>query len=86
LERKKSAHEAEQDSETGPGVLFSSGLIAGGAIAGILLALTQVLEGVATKMDFSQAMGSLGASDLFSLIVFMAMAGVLFFIGKKKPL
>lgn len=84
VERKKSSAEAHADSETGPGVLFSSGLIAGGAIAGILLALTQVIEGLAGKMDFSAAMGSLGASDLFSLIVFMIMAGVLFVIGRKK--
>lgn len=84
VERKKSASEAHADSETGPGVLFSSGLIAGGAIAGILLALTQVIEGMAGKMDFSAAMGSLGASDLFSLIVFMIMAGVLFVIGRRK--
>ncbi len=85
VERKKSVNEAHQDSETGPGILFSSGLIAGGAIAGILLALTQVLEGVAGKMDFSAAMGSLGTSDLFSLVIFLAMAGVLFAIGRRKP-
>lgn len=85
VERKKSAGEAEADSETGPGVLFSSGLIAGGAIAGILLALTQVIEGLAGKMDFSAAMGSVGASDLFALIVFMLMSGVLFVIGRRKP-
>ncbi len=84
VERKKPAAEAHQDSETGTGVLFSSGLIAGGAIAGILLALTQVLEGVAGKMDMSAAMGSLGTSDLFSLVIFLSMAGVLFVIGRRK--
>jgi putative OPT family oligopeptide transporter len=85
VERKKSANEAHQDSETGPGILFSSGLIAGGAIAGILLALTQVVEGVAGKMDMSGAMGSLGTSDIFSLVIFLAMAGVLFVIGRRSP-
>ncbi len=84
VERKKSASEAHQDSETGSGVLFSSGLIAGGAIAGILLALTQILEGVAGKMDMSAAMGSLGTSDIFSLLIFLSMAGVLFVIGRRK--
>ncbi len=84
VERKKSVSEAHQDSETGSGVLFSSGLIAGGAIAGILLALTQILEGVAGKMDMSAAMGSLGTSDIFSLLIFLSMAGVLFVIGRRK--
>ncbi len=84
VERKKTKTEVHTDSETGPGILFSSGLIAGGAIAGILLALTQVLEGVAGKMDMSAAIGSLGTSDVFSLIIFLSMAGVLFVIGRRK--
>lgn len=84
VERKKQGHETEAEAETGPGVLFSSGLIAGGAIAGILLALTQVMEGFADKMDFSKMMGSLAESDLVSLIVFLAAAGVLFVVGRKK--
>ncbi|MES2526220.1 MAG: oligopeptide transporter, OPT family [Bdellovibrionota bacterium] len=84
VERKKTKTEAHAESETGPGILFSSGLIAGGAIAGILLALTQVLEGVAGKMDMSAAIGSLGTSDIFSLIIFLSMAGVLFVIGRRK--
>ena len=84
VDRKKNAPESEAESETGPGVLFSSGLIAGGAICGILLALTQVMEGVAEKLDFSKAMGILGESDLFSLCVFLAAALVLFVIGRKK--
>jgi putative OPT family oligopeptide transporter len=84
VDRKKKAPQSEAESETGPGILFSSGLIAGGAICGILLALTQVMEGVADKLDFSKAMGILGSSDLFSLLVFMAAAGVLFIVGRKK--
>ncbi len=84
VDRKKNAPMSEAESETGPGILFSSGLIAGGAICGILLALTQVMEGVADKLDFSKAMGILGQSDLFSLLVFLAAAGVLFVIGRKK--
>ncbi len=84
VERKKVGTETEVEAETGPGVLYSSGLIAGGAIAGILLALTQIMPGFSEKLDFSGAMGSLGTSDLFALIIFMIAAGVLFFIGRKK--
>ena len=79
------AAETEVEAETGPGVLFSSGLIAGGAIAGILLALTQIMEGVSDKLDFSKAMGTLAESDLFSLGIFLLAASVLFLVGRKRP-
>ncbi len=85
VERKKPKTEINTDSETGPGILFSSGLIAGGAIAGILLALTQILDGVAGKMDMSAAIGTLAASDVFSLLIFLCMAVVLFVIGRRNP-
>jgi putative OPT family oligopeptide transporter len=84
VDRKKKGSQTEAEAETGSGVLFSSGLIAGGAIAGILLALTQIMEGVSDKLDFSKAMGMLGQSDIFSLGVFLAAAAVLFFVGRKK--
>ena len=84
VDRKKKAPQTEAEAETGPGVLFSSGLIAGGAIAGILLALTQIMEGFSDKLDFSKAMGVLAQSDLFSLLVFLSAAGVLFYVGRKK--
>ncbi len=84
VERKKPSVQTEVESETGPGILFSSGLIAGGAICGILLALTQVMEGVAEKLDFSKAMGTLATSDLFGLLIFLGAAGVLFWVGRKK--
>lgn len=84
VDRKKNTNETELEAETGPGVLFSSGLIAGGAIAGILLALTQVMPGVSEKLDLSGTIGSLAASDVFATIVFFCAAGVLYFVGKKK--
>lgn len=84
VERKKKAPETEVESETGPGILYSSGLIAGGAIAGILLALTQVMPGVSEKINFAGLMGSLAESDLFAILIFFVAAGVLFVVGRKK--
>ena len=86
VDRKHKSPISQAEAETGPGVLFSSGLIAGGAIAGILLALTQIMEGFSDKLDFSRAIGVLGKSDLFSLSVFIAAAVVLYFVGKKKSI
>lgn len=79
--KKKNVSHAE--AETGKGVLFSSGLIAGGAIAGILLALTQVFNGVSEKLDFSSYLGNMASSDLFSICLFGVAASILFFVGRK---
>lgn len=84
VERKKPLVETEVESETGPGILFSSGLIAGGAIAGILLALTQIMDGVSEKLDFSKYMGSLAESDIFGLCIFLGAGAILYFVGRKK--
>jgi putative OPT family oligopeptide transporter len=84
VERSKKSPTTEAEAETGPGVLLSSGLIAGGAIAGILLALTQVMEGVSDKLDMSKALGSISGSDLLATIVFFGMAGILFWVGRKE--
>ncbi len=54
------------------------------AIAGILLALTQIMPGFSEKLDFSSKIPGLAGSDLFSILVFGAAAGVLFAVGRKK--
>jgi uncharacterized oligopeptide transporter (OPT) family protein len=84
VDRQKNHVETEVESETGPGVLFSSGLIAGGAIAGILLALTQIMPGVSESIDFSSKLGNLATSDLFSMLMFTGAALILLVVGKKK--
>jgi uncharacterized oligopeptide transporter (OPT) family protein len=72
------------DDETGAGVLMSSGLIAGGSIAGILLAFTQVVPGLSDRLNLSSIMGSLGASDPFALVIFLTMGAVLFWVGRMQ--
>ncbi|OJW22638.1 MAG: oligopeptide transporter, OPT family [Planctomycetales bacterium 71-10] len=42
-----------EDSETSPGTMMSTGLIAGGSLAGILIALLVVFEGLGKAVDFS---------------------------------
>jgi hypothetical protein len=80
-------HAAEGDKS--PGVLMASGYIAGGAIAGIIIAF---LAGVLT--DFDNSIGKWAAAnnpffaganaDLLALIPFAAITLVLWLVGREK--
>ncbi|MCM0605180.1 MAG: oligopeptide transporter, OPT family [Xanthomonadaceae bacterium] len=72
------------DSDSSPGVLFSSGLIAGGSIAGIGLAILSVSEGIGQALDFSKYVPALASSDLAATLIFLGMSFVLFSVGKKR--
>jgi len=89
--RKKNEKE---ESEIGPGALFSSGLIAGGALTGILIA---VLIGTPIGTDasgkeisvidklntgFAETMGAAG--DLVALILFALLSFILFRFAMSK--
>jgi uncharacterized oligopeptide transporter (OPT) family protein len=92
LEHKRMTEEqllAEGDKS--PGVLMASGYIAGGAIAGIIIAF---LAGVLTDFDNSIARWAeagnpffAGAtSDLLALIPFALLTVLLFLVGREKLL
>ncbi len=82
------------ESEIGPGALFSSGLIAGGALTGILIAVligTSVgttLDGkIISVMDklntgIGESLGLMG--DILSLVMFIILAFVLFRFATYK--
>lgn len=89
--RKKNGGE---ESEIGPGALFSSGLIAGGAITGIIIA---IMIGTSVGVDdkgnsvslmdmfnthIGEHMGTEG--DIISLVCFAALAFVLFRFAMSK--
>jgi uncharacterized oligopeptide transporter (OPT) family protein len=58
VDRRLSPEEREgPDADSGPGVLFSSGLIAGGAITGVVLAALQA-KGLDTAIDLTKSLGS----------------------------
>lgn len=71
------------DSDSSPGVLLSSGLIAGGSIAGICLAISTLAEGWAQKMDMSH-INPFSESDAFATVIFLGLAFYLYRVGSKK--
>jgi uncharacterized oligopeptide transporter (OPT) family protein len=56
-------------SDSGPGVLFSSGLIGGGAITGIVLAALTVAS-LDASYDFSKVLGTIGENPTIALLIF----------------
>jgi putative OPT family oligopeptide transporter len=73
-----------QEGEVSSGALFAAGLIAGGSIGGLILAAL-----VGFEVDQKVAIGSkywpgLSNSSALGLVIFLAMAGALFAVGRKK--
>jgi hypothetical protein len=74
IDRRRPIEEREgPDADSGPGVLFSSGLIAGGAITGVILAALQA-KGLDTAIDVSKSVGS--TSGLVAMIAYVALIAV----------
>jgi putative OPT family oligopeptide transporter len=94
--RSRGGEHSIAEVESGPGVLFSSGLIAGGALAGI--AIAGIAAALVGKADAAQvpaadylshiaglqrALGPLAEANLPALIVFGAMALVLYRVARS---
>jgi putative OPT family oligopeptide transporter len=69
------------EEESGPGVLFSSGLIAGGAIAGLLLAIPQALE--SNVLNIGRFLPeALHESMIIGIIMFGVLCATLYYVGR----
>ena len=80
------------EGDKSPGVLMASGYIAGGAIAGIIIAF---LAGVPSMAGFNSRIEAFGeanpmrtgaSSDLLSMIPFALMMLILYLVGREKLL
>ncbi len=85
--KKSSAH----DDELGSGSLFATGLVAGGALAGVVVALLCIpeqiyaaLEKISCEHVLSHVLGSSGY-ELLGVGFFTLMGCVLFHIATRKP-
>ncbi|UPT72881.1 MAG: oligopeptide transporter, OPT family [Elusimicrobiota bacterium] len=75
---------SESEGDMSPGVLFSSGYIAGGAIAGIILAMLSLSPKLSTQMDMSERFASIAKCDLTSVAMFGLLAVLLLMVGGEK--
>ncbi len=86
--RRKDASEAE--AEFSPGVLMASGLIAGGAIAGVLQSVVAVLDDVvliSPLLDLSRNVpfGEHARESWVPLVPFLVLALLLYRFGARRP-
>jgi putative OPT family oligopeptide transporter len=84
VDRQRGVTSSMAEEETGRGVLFSSGLIAGGAIAGLAYAMLSVMK-VQDSFAFGpRILGDLAENDFIGLLFFAALAGLLFYVGRQE--
>jgi len=83
--RKMTAAEAE----SGPGVLFSSGLIAGASVAGMLVALAQLPDSsrdLMAKLNVGRLIPGFAGSDLAAFVLFLGVGLVLYLVANEYVL
>jgi putative OPT family oligopeptide transporter len=78
-----------EEAETSPGTLMSTGLIAGGSLAGIIIALLRVVESLGNKLDFSIKTAS-GETryHIEAIYAFAVLVAILLAVGLagKRPI
>ena len=93
VERKvRSDNRSLAEIESGPGVLFASGLIAGGAICGIAVAAVagwgsargMSAEWLAEKLGLYHTLGGFATSAVVGLVMFTILGGLLYRTGLRR--
>ena len=83
-ERNMTDEEKVAETDKSPGVLLASGYIAGGALAGILVAFSAefLSTTVASIEEWAALSNPFFTSDLLGLVPFAILTGVLYFVGR----
>jgi putative OPT family oligopeptide transporter len=87
--RAQRHHDAVEDAEIGSGSLFATGLVAGGALAGVIVALLSIppqiyeqLQRVSVEESLKQYLTADGY-QILGVVFFTIMAGTLYHIATK---
>src|SRR3954454_5269985 len=78
---------SDAEAESGPGVLFSSGLIAGASVTGTVLAFLQLSEptrNCLNSINVSARIPGFATSDLVSLLLFLGLGAVLWAVATER--
>jgi hypothetical protein len=81
---KKRKARGVSESEFSPGMLMASGLIAGGAITGVLLSVIETIPGAKSKLDLSGALPLSHIETWWPMLPFLAMAFGLYYVGTRS--
>ncbi|QQS48078.1 MAG: oligopeptide transporter, OPT family [Acidobacteriota bacterium] len=83
---KRNKEESLVEEETGRGVLLSSGLIAGGAIGGLLVAASRVAAGSEEALGIGGRWAITAGpwSNIFGLLIFAGLAVFLFNVARSR--
>ena len=79
---------ADEDADLGKGSLFSTGLVAGGALFGVVVAIVTVfwpavMDALNCQAALVKGLGQ-GGYELLGALFFLFMGGVLFRIALKR--
>lgn len=89
-EKSSDSHATSEDDELGKGSLFATGLVAGGALAGVVIALLSVNKDVSDKLKLVSAEHALSGLfgdagyQILGVLCFAFMGSVLFAFARRK--
>jgi riboflavin transporter FmnP len=84
VDRRLSPEERDSaDADSGPGVLFSSGLIAGGAIMGVVLAGLAARQ-LDAAFNLGKALGAIATSNVMSLIAYVLLLALPLYLVARR--
>ena len=78
---------AGAEAESGPGVLFASGLIAGASVIGTVLAFLQLSEptrNFLNSINFGASIPGFSTSNLASLLLFLGLGAILWAVATER--
>ncbi len=81
---RKRKQQGHGESEFSPGMLMASGLIAGGAITGVLQSVIETIPGANGALDMSNALPFAHVDTWWPMLPFLAMAVGMYWVGVRS--